>query len=50
LDSWCSIQLLGQHLASDFHLSLAADGHGGTLVTDPPTAPTDSSTYLVAAH
>lgn len=30
------ITLLGQYAAGQFHA--ASDGHGGTLVTDPPTS------------
>jgi len=30
------LAMLGQYVAGNFHLS--ADGHGGTLITDPPVS------------
>jgi hypothetical protein len=37
--------LLGEYVAENF--GLAADGHGGTRVNDPPV---DSSGHLVTPH
>jgi autotransporter passenger strand-loop-strand repeat protein len=43
-----NILLLGQYAAGNFHL--ATDGHGGTLVTDPPLAvATDQNPIALAA-
>ena len=40
-----NITLLGQYVAAQFHLT--SDGHGGTLVTDPPLAvATDQPSFL----
>ncbi|WP_441237723.1 beta strand repeat-containing protein [Bradyrhizobium sp. 930_D9_N1_4] len=41
-----SLSLLGQYSAADFALS--ADGHGGTLITDPTVA--NNQQLLAAAH
>jgi hypothetical protein len=45
-----NIALLGTYVAGQFHIT--SDGHGGTLVTDPPVAaPTDQNPLtLVNAH
>jgi hypothetical protein len=40
-----NITLLGQYVAGQFHLT--SDGHGGTLVTDPPlTVASDQQSFL----
>ena len=46
------IALLGNYTASQFNVTFAFDGHGGTLVTDPPvTALTDPGPFtLTLAH
>jgi hypothetical protein len=53
-----NIVLLGQYMTGNFHLT--NDGHGGTLVTDPPAAATsdlnpvglvsEGSISLIAQH
>ena len=40
-----TLTLLGQYVTGQFHM--ANDGHGGTLVTDPPV---DSAGHLVSPH
>jgi hypothetical protein len=40
--------LLGQHLAANF--DAGADGHGGTLITDPPPSSSVVETPLVVHH
>jgi autotransporter passenger strand-loop-strand repeat protein len=43
------ITLLGQYMAENFHI--ATDGHGGTLVTDPPVSSSDPNQLALAnAH
>jgi VCBS repeat-containing protein len=43
-----NITLLGQYMASQF--SIMADGHGGTVVNDPPVSTTTDSTPLTLAQ
>jgi hypothetical protein len=43
-----NLTLLGQYSASQF--SLGSDGHGGTLVTDPPAAAASEPVALVTGH
>jgi hypothetical protein len=47
-----TITLLGQYSQQSFQVGPTFDGHGGTLVTDPPVATmTDSGPFaLVAVH
>jgi hypothetical protein len=40
-----TLTLLGQYVTGQFHM--ATDGHGGTLVTDPPV---DSAGHLTSPH
>jgi hypothetical protein len=45
-----NLALLGQYIAAEF--SIASDGHGGTIVTDPPAAAMTEQNQigLVAPH
>jgi len=43
-----NIALLGQYMAS--HFAMSSDGHGGTLVTDPPPAVLHSQLSLSQPH
>jgi hypothetical protein len=41
-----NITLLGQYTAANFNI--ATDGHGGTLVTDPPVSSSDQTQLALA--
>jgi autotransporter passenger strand-loop-strand repeat protein len=43
-----TLTLLGQYSAANF--SLASDGHGGTIITDPPAMVGSAASPVLAAH
>jgi hypothetical protein len=47
-DNTFDLTLLGQYAAADFRAG--SDGHGGALITDPPSSSSVAQTPLVAYH
>ena len=43
-----NLTLLGQYSTANF--SIASDGHGGTIITDPPAMVGSAASPLLAAH
>jgi hypothetical protein len=48
LRSMADLTLLGQYSTANF--SLSSDGHGGTIITDPPTLVGSAASPVLAAH